>query len=276
MYRMYMYEMEYGLTYLRMFVYIILITELAVFVPTTIYIFNEKFDFIKWGLAIGICVYCVINFINIEKIIIEKNINRSTSIPIDYEYISKIATEDSYNLLEEKLEEENISFEEELEITNILSDIVSNSKEMNWQEFNISRWEMKQKDVNIQELKDRVEQLESLVREEKSALEKFSRKPDNYIYNEVINENEEYFVEQVDSVMGTAVWTIGKFTNKGTKYVKTNTITVTTPSKIKFFENGLGFLERPTGIYCAKSELLVTHDSGRTFTKIRGCKTKRS
>lgn len=148
MYRMYMYEMEYGLTYLRMFVYIILITELAVFVPTTIYIFNEKFDFIKWGLAIGICVYCVINFINIEKIIIEKNINRSTSVPIDYEYISKIATEDSYNLLEEKLEEENISFEEELEITNILSDIVSNSKEMNWQEFNISRWEMRKK-LNI-------------------------------------------------------------------------------------------------------------------------------
>ena len=47
-----------------------------------------------------------------------------------------------------------------------------------------------------------------------------------------------------------------------------NTIEVTTPSKIKFFENGLGFIEKPTSIYCGKSELLITHDSGKTFESI--------
>lgn len=39
-------------------------------------------------------------------------------------------------------------------------------------------------------------------------------------------------------------------------------------SKIKFFENSLGFLEKPTNIYCKSSELLITHDSGKTFNKI--------
>lgn len=44
-------------------------------------------------------------------------------------------------------------------------------------------------------------------------------------------------------------------------------ITVATPSKIKFFENRLGFLERPTNTYCGKSELLITHNSGKTRAK---------
>ena len=68
--------------------------------------------------------------------------------------------------------------------------------------------------------------------------------------------------------MGTAWWRIHKITENGKKYNLINEIEVTTPSKIKFFENGLGFLERPTSIYCGKAELLVTHDSGKTFEVI--------
>lgn len=240
LYRMYMYEMEYGLTYLRAFVYIILLTELAIFIPTIMYIFNIKFDFIKWYFVIILCVYCVINFINIEKIIICKNLNRKIeTIPIDYKYISSIASEDSYDILEEKLKEKSIGLSEKLEITNILLDIVSDSREMKWQEFNISRWIIKEKNVNTKELRNKIIELENTIKEEKEVSEKISKKQENYIYSETINENEEI-----------------------------NTITVTSPSKIKFFENGLGFLERPTSIYCEKSELLVTYDSGKTFKKI--------
>ena len=269
MYRMHMYEMEYGLTYLRTFVYVILLTELAIFVPTIAYIFNEKFDFIKWCFIIVICAYCGVNFANIEKIIIDKNLNRNiTTTPIDYDYIYSIASEDSYGVLEEKLKEENINTSEKLEITKILLNISSNSKEMEWQEFNISRWKMKEKNIDEQELKNKKQELEDAIIEERKALEKLSKKPENYVYTEAINENEEYVVEQIDTAMGDALWTIEKFTNKGTKCTTMNTITVTTPSKIKFFENGLGFLERPTSIYCGKSELLVTHDSGKTFNRI--------
>lgn len=69
--------------------------------------------------------------------------------------------------------------------------------------------------------------------------------------------------------MSTAIWKISKLTNKGKKYRIINTIEVPTASKIKFFENGLGFIEKPTSIYCEKSDLLITHDSGETFETIQ-------
>lgn len=268
MYRMHMYETEYGLTYLRTFSYIILLTEIITFIPIIKYILSEKFDFIKWIFIICVCVYCIINYINIEKVIINKNINRNiNTTSIDYEYISNIASEDSYSILEERLKEKNISSLERLEINKILLKLTDNSKDMKWQEFNISRWKIQEKSVNAQELKDKIFNLENIVKEENS-IEKTTNRQKNYVYKETINENEEYFVELVDSVTGSAKWTIGKLTNEGTEYVEINTIEVPSPSKIKFFENGLGFLERPNNVYCGKSELLITYDSGKTFNKI--------
>lgn len=268
MFRMYMYEMEYGLTYLRTFVYIILLTELAIFVPTTIYILKEKFDFIKIAFIIILSVYCIINFINIEKIIINKNINRtSTQIPTDYNYISKIATEDSYETIEEKLKED-IESDKKVKLEKILLHIISNNKEMEWQEFNISRWRVKQKNINKEELRKQIAEEENSIREAEKAKVEKQNKPENYVYSELINEDEEYIVEVIDQVMGNALWGITKITEKGTKFTAINQIAVTTPSKIKFYENGLGFLESPDGIYCAKADLLVTYDSGKTFTKI--------
>lgn len=264
MFRMYMYEMEYGLTYLRTFVYIILLTELAIFVPTTIYIFNEKFDFIKIAFIIVLSVYCVINFINIEKIIISKNISRKTTkVPTDYVYIQKIATEDSYKMLEEKLKE-NIENDKKVKIEKALLHIINNNKEMKWQEFNISRWKVKQKNVNKEELTKQIEEQINQIQEENEKLKEAKR----YLYDESISENERYTVEVLDQFPGMQVWAITKITDKGTKATEVNKLTITAASKIKFYENGLGFLENPETIYSAKADLLVTYDSGKTFTKI--------
>lgn len=264
MFRMYMYEMEYGLTYLRTFVYIILLTELAIFVPTTIYIFNEKFDFIKTAFIIVLSVYCLINFINIEKIIISKNISRkATKVPTDYVYIQKIATEDSYKMLEEKLKE-NIESDKKVKIEKTLLHIINNNKEMKWQEFNISRWKVKQKNVNKEELTKQIEEQINQIQEENEKLKEAKR----YLYDESISENERYTVEVLDQFPGMQVWAITKITDKGTKATEVNKLTITAASKIKFYENGLGFLENPETIYCAKADLLVTYDSGKTFTKI--------
>lgn len=268
MYRMHMYEMEYGLTYLRAFVYIILLTELAIFVPTTMYILNERFDFIKSAFVIVVSVYCIINFINIEKIIVNKNINRTaTQIPTDYKYISKIVSEDSYEIIEEKLKQSENSSEKS-ELTQILLHIANNKKEMEWQEFNISRWNINKKNINKEELRKQIAEEKNNIKEAEKAKVEKQNKPENYVYNEVINEDEEYIVEVIDQVMGDALWGITKITEKGTKFTSINQIEVATPSKIKFYENGLGFLESPDGIYCAKADLLVTFDSGKTFTKI--------
>lgn len=268
MYRMYMYETEFGLTYLRTFSYIVILTEIVTFIPIVKYILDKKFDFIKWIFIICICIYCIVNYLNIEKVIINRNINKNiNTTSIDYEYISNIASEDSYSILEEKLREKNISSLERLEINKILLKLTDNCKEMKWQEFNISKWRIQEKNINVQELKDKIYNLENILKKEES-INKTTNRQRNYIYKEAINENEEYFVELVDSATGMSKWDIGKLTNNGTEYAEINTMVVPAPSKIKFFENGLGFIEKPNNVYCGKSELLITYDSGKTFNKI--------
>lgn len=165
MYRMHMYEMEYGLTYLRIFVYIILITEILTLIPIIYYILNEKFDFIKWSFIIVVSIYCIVNYMNLEKIIINKNINRETNtVPIDYKYISKIISEDSYEILEKKLENKNTTETEKIKILNILSQLVKGSKNLSWQEFNISKWEFKDKEINMQKLNEDIIELDYIIK----------------------------------------------------------------------------------------------------------------
>ena len=74
--RMYLYESTYGYTILRLGVYIILITEVLLLIPTIIYVFNPKFKILRSYLYITIFVYTFINLFSIEKIITENNIKR--------------------------------------------------------------------------------------------------------------------------------------------------------------------------------------------------------
>jgi len=86
--RMYLYESMYGYTILRLGVYIILITEVLLLIPTIIYIFNPKFKILKSYLYIVIFVYTFINLFSIERIITENNIKRYyKKNDIDVEYL---------------------------------------------------------------------------------------------------------------------------------------------------------------------------------------------
>ena len=74
--RMYLYESAYGYTVLRLSVYVILITEVILFIPTIMYILNKKIDILKCYVVIITIVYTFINLFSIDKIITENNINR--------------------------------------------------------------------------------------------------------------------------------------------------------------------------------------------------------
>ena len=205
MYRMYMYSNEYGFTYLRIFVYVILITEIITFIPILIYILNYKIDILKWCFIICIISYCSVNYINIEKIIVRKNINREDSSKIDYEYLYSIATEESYNLLNDKINNEKTSNEEKLEIIDIVLNIINQDKNIKWQEFNISKYQHR-KDLNkeneLDDLKTKIkEQIKKQAKEEEKIKSIISKKEENYVYTEEINENEKYYVEEIDEVM---------------------------------------------------------------------------
>jgi len=86
-YRMYMYDMAYGYTVLRLFVYIILITEFLMFIPTIAYIYNSKINILKHYIIITISIYTFINLFSIDFIIAHNNIDRykrMKKIDIDY------------------------------------------------------------------------------------------------------------------------------------------------------------------------------------------------
>lgn len=85
--RMNMYENEYGYTLLRLLVYITLITESILLIPTIKYILDTKFNIVKYYLIIIISVYTLINFINVDYLIANRNIKRyyeTEKIDIDY------------------------------------------------------------------------------------------------------------------------------------------------------------------------------------------------
>ena len=85
--RMHLYEMTYGYTVLRLGVYIILATEVLLFIPTIIYILKDKYPILKSYIVIIISVYTFINLFSIEDIITKNNINRyyeTGKLDIDY------------------------------------------------------------------------------------------------------------------------------------------------------------------------------------------------
>ena len=74
--RMHLYEVTYGYTVLRLGVYIILVTEAILLIPTIIYILKDKFPILRCYLVISIIVYTFVNLFSIDSIITSNNINR--------------------------------------------------------------------------------------------------------------------------------------------------------------------------------------------------------
>ena len=122
-YRMYLYEQEYGYTLLRLLVYITLFTETICLIPTIMYIIKEKFPIVKSYLIIIITIYTIINFINIDKLIAVRNIDRyekkkdidlyylmnnhADNIPELVDFLEEVEDDDIDVILTDYLEEQN-------------------------------------------------------------------------------------------------------------------------------------------------------------------------
>lgn len=104
MFRMYLYEQEYGYTYLRIFVYFILITEIFVLIPIIIKVLGKKINTFKIAIEIITLMYVLLNYINIDSMIAKKNIDKYLENPeehsIDIYYITSATGTDA---IEEKL-----------------------------------------------------------------------------------------------------------------------------------------------------------------------------
>lgn len=102
--RMKLYENCYGYTFLRLMVYCIQITELVLIIPTIAYIINKKIRIGKIYFLIITISYVLINFINVDKFIAQKNIDRFMKIiesnsptnyteAIDVDYLWKLSND---------------------------------------------------------------------------------------------------------------------------------------------------------------------------------------
>lgn len=131
-FRMHLYEQEYGYTYLRLFVYFTLMTEIFVLIPILARICGQKIDTFKTTIQIIVIMYVALNFINIDKIIARNNIDKYLADieneSIDYYYLKEITGTDSIKeqlrILNEK--EEGLSADAKEYLVNLKSSVRTN------------------------------------------------------------------------------------------------------------------------------------------------------
>lgn len=82
--RMHLYEREFGYTFLRLMVYVILLTEIIAILPTIYYILKGKINLLKSYFIIVTTMYVIVNFLNIDYMIARNNIWMAQKIPDEY------------------------------------------------------------------------------------------------------------------------------------------------------------------------------------------------
>lgn len=131
-FRMYLYEQEYGYTYLRIFVYFILLSEILILIPVLMKTLDRKVNVFKISLQIITFMYILLNFINIDALIVKNNVAKYISDlennTLDVYYLTRHSETDS---IKEKIKileinEEGLSIEAKQRLNNVKYVIKSN------------------------------------------------------------------------------------------------------------------------------------------------------
>lgn len=168
--RMYLYEKEFGYTFQRLMVYVILLTEMIMIIPTIIYIVKGKINLFKSYFIIVLTMYVIVNFINIDAMIAKNNVNRYINSTdekkkIDITYlINNTGTDAIPELVKvyDKLENET----QIRRLNNYLYNTYQTEKrDKSWQEFNISKVKAENilKDMNLEYMKYKSKKQKSII-----------------------------------------------------------------------------------------------------------------
>ena len=146
-YRMNLYQETYGYTYLRIFVDFVLISEALISIPIIIYLLGKKIDILKSGIIIASFMFALLNFINIDNFIAEKNIGRYFNNPknsnFDISYLCNLGTDATTQITRLlKSDDEYIVKRTEKYLYEQKQSL--NLDKMDWQEYNISKKEAKE------------------------------------------------------------------------------------------------------------------------------------
>lgn len=148
-YRMYLYEQAYGYTFLRLMVYVALITEIILIIPTIMYILNLNINLTKTYFVVIMLMYILVNYVNIDYMIAKKNIDRyfeDENYELDMNYLQTLSIDATEQILRlENVEDENVSNQ----LNYYLYKVESETQDINLQNFNINRIIAKRQLKNI-------------------------------------------------------------------------------------------------------------------------------
>ena len=137
---MYMYEQAYGYTLLRLLVYVSLITETILLIPTLVYIINPKVKILNYYITIIVTVYTLLSLCPVDCFIAKNNIDRYYKTKkIDVDYLINFST-DNIPLLCDVYDD--LVFEKDYKKDNFnryLKYMYKNNKSDSIFEYNLSR-----------------------------------------------------------------------------------------------------------------------------------------
>ncbi|WP_445490955.1 DUF4153 domain-containing protein [Niallia sp. 03133] len=133
--RLSLYEEAYGYTYLRLFSHSFLLLLAILFSFSIIKIWMEKLNLIRIFLLTSLLYYCSLNVINIDQVIVRKNIQRYEKTgDIDLQYISYLSNASVPELVDLYKKESN-----NFPLKQLLLEKKENlrKKQISWQSYNI-------------------------------------------------------------------------------------------------------------------------------------------
>jgi hypothetical protein len=140
-YKMSLYENTFGYTYLRIFVHLFLILLFILFLIVLIGIWFSKIPVARLSIIAAFLMYVFINFVNVDSIIVKKNIERyydTGKIDVHYLYVlSYDAVPHVLKFAEDSSIDDSIR-KKLLDYSNLKRDALS--KDWKWFEFNYSMY----------------------------------------------------------------------------------------------------------------------------------------
>jgi len=134
-YRMVLYEMEYGYTYLRIFTQAFMLFIFALLIATMIKVWNQQVRLLKAYIIIALISYTLINYANVDVMIAKANINAGK---IDVDYLVQLSN-DAVPQIEKLLDDGDEEIESKVR-SNFEFRKKHLEKNKNWQSFNIARY----------------------------------------------------------------------------------------------------------------------------------------
>ncbi|MBW9147964.1 DUF4173 domain-containing protein [Clostridium sp. CM028] len=138
-YKMSLYEQTYGFTYLRIFVHIFMLMLFMLFIVAVVGIWNRRIPLNKILIVIVLSMFILVNYINVDRIIAEKNIDiYYKTQKIDVQYLKTLSYDAIPQIL--RLKDDSNAF-----ISSEINTYINNMKKEllegdSWYEFNYSKY----------------------------------------------------------------------------------------------------------------------------------------